>query len=240
MTHCQPDPHPVMVDVGVSLSRALQAHVQRRRARTRTVIGCCAAVIAVGVPVAAAVPGSDHPTAAQVAREHDQAVAATSDRAAPLPVLTHEQATRFAALTVAPSTTPKDFAEQVSTSILGAINALNPSLARSVGDSARTFLVPGREALCLWITDPTDGGGMRCATTERVAAGQLVGEMYGHGRSLRVGIVPDGVHKVTLSKRDGTTRQVPVVDNAWTSTERGLTSATIAVDGGSVIVPLTD
>lgn len=70
---------------------------------------------------------------------------------------------------------------------------------------------PPRDALCLYVTDPVDGGGVACQDFDGVRRGRLAG-----GMGTRIyGLVPDGVAAVVVHRLDGTEQRVPVAGNFY-------------------------
>lgn len=97
---------------------------------------------------------------------------------------------------------------------------LNPSLGRAVGSEGDAWLIPGEGEVCLWITDPVDGGGLGCATDAQADAGLLSLSLVGAGSNPSahiVGVVPDGVSTVNVSGQDANST-VTVRQDAWETT----------------------
>jgi hypothetical protein len=67
-----------------------------------------------------------------------------------------------------------------------------------------------RDALCLFHPDSAgDGGAKACFTTDEVTRGLATGSLGLHF----YGLVPDGVTRVTVRYRDGSSTTAPVLDN---------------------------
>jgi hypothetical protein len=124
----------------------------------------------------------------------------------------------------------------------------NPELARSVPaprsalSTGRIWVVPGDDAICLRVLDPSDGDGWVCATAADADSGQLIGALRSSpddtGPAFVHGLVPDGVDEVTVTGPDGSTTTLPVTDNVYATTLPA-TPATVTFtlsDGQEVLV----
>ena len=91
----------------------------------------------------------------------------------------------------------------------------NPSLARRTAPS--TWIVPADGYVCVANTTPGEGAlGFGCATPEDVEQGLLApADIDADGNGVLTGVLPDGVHEVTLVDEDGATRTVPVEHNTY-------------------------
>lgn len=91
---------------------------------------------------------------------------------------------------------------------------VNPQLARSVGASdfaRRGFLVPGQKVLCL-----VEGSGIiTCNATEAVALGQLTLSLDAGTGSELLGVVPDGIHSVSVTLASGRVESLAVTENGY-------------------------
>lgn len=113
---------------------------------------------------------------------------------------------------------------------------LNPGLARrartEVGD---VWVIPGNGFICLSL----DGGGGSANATDAEAATGVV--TWGSYRSLDQcivhGLVPDGVHEVTLMAINGDIQAVPVHENVYGAVLDGfLTSVRFTGPSGNVVL----
>ena len=116
----------------------------------------------------------------------------------------------------------------------------NPALSRRTGPGV--WLVPGDGFVCVANTTPDDGGmGLGCATPEDVDRGLLApSDVDANGNGVVTGVVPDGVDRVTLVDRDGSTRTAAVDRNTY----RAAIDAKIkevrftGADGGVRVLPM--
>jgi hypothetical protein len=130
----------------------------------------------------------------------------------------------FSVLSVAARPMPASIAKMVSRSRSARRYGLNTRLARPVGSEGDAWVIPGQGELCLWITDPVDGGGIGCATTSQAAAGELSISLLGGGADPSdhiVGLIPDGAGALSISDSEtGVVRQVSVssTGDSWEMT----------------------
>lgn len=103
---------------------------------------------------------------------------------------------------------------------------MNVEFARRVDVRGRgeAWLAPGDGAICLISTDPRqglpDGFTIKCKPTAQVATGALystwiAGENPETGRTIVLGVVPDGVRTVLVTDDDGSRRLVPARQNVY-------------------------
>lgn len=98
--------------------------------------------------------------------------------------------------------------------------APNPALARRLPQTnpytgTEPWLVPGDDALCLYVPD-TEGAAMTCNTLAEARAGGLHLVLTPPDKpAFVVGIVPDGVGSVQVTDEDGSSSEVRVAGNAY-------------------------
>jgi hypothetical protein len=156
-----------------------------------------------------------------------------SYRAAPISSLPANEAGAFRVLASASQGADTQLAGSIGFSgLLQAKFAPNPALARPllVGSplpGRRPWVIPGRDSLCLYLPD-AEGAGMTCATTAEATAGRLyLASITSDGTATVVGVVPNGVRTITVSRGGSAERAVPVVDNAFSFQTQGPTTMTI-------------
>jgi hypothetical protein len=91
----------------------------------------------------------------------------------------------------------------------------NPALSRRTAPGV--WIVPADGYVCVANSTPADGDlGLGCATPEDVDRGLLApSDVDAQGTGVLTGVVPDGVHQVTLTDRDGSTRTADVDRNTY-------------------------
>lgn len=86
---------------------------------------------------------------------------------------------------------------------------LDPGLAQSrdtPASSRPVWAVPGQDAICVQVKDPTDGWAGVCASTEAAAAGRLSGTLVSVDAARKdvvYGLAPDAVTSVTVDTAHG-------------------------------------
>jgi hypothetical protein len=98
--------------------------------------------------------------------------------------------------------------------------APNPSLAQPLPQTnpytnSNPWLVPGDDALCLYVPD-TEGAATTCNTLDEAKAGELHLVLTPFGSpAFVVGVVPDGVTSVEATRADGSVTQLAVSANSY-------------------------
>jgi hypothetical protein len=116
----------------------------------------------------------------------------------------------------------------------------NPALSRRTGPGV--WIVPGDGYVCVANTAPDDGGmGLGCATPDDVDRGLLApSDVDANGNGVVTGVVPDGVDRVTLVDRDGSTRSADVDRNTYRAAiDANLKEVRFTgADGGVRVLPM--
>jgi hypothetical protein len=163
-------------------------------------------------------------TAATAKAQLEASVAARLTSAPKTTVLSGAQQSNFAVLSANTSPIPATIAKFIARSRSAQHYGLNTTLARPIGSQGDAWVIPGQGELCLWITDPVDGGGIGCATTSQAIAGELSISLLSAGTSPTdhiVGLLPNGVTSLTLSDTttDATTHpSITAAPNSWETT----------------------
>lgn len=123
-----------------------------------------------------------------------------------------------------------------------AVTGKNVDLSRSVTSTAGTaWIIPGDNAVCIALPDPTEVVGVGCATTDYAAAYGSLATLYDPKRpsSKLVGLLlPDG-GSASVRYADGKTVALPRnADGAVLAQVSGAISITIDGPGGTRTVPL--
>lgn len=185
---------------------------------------------------------------ASVARSDDAPSAAdpaSSGRIAPIHQLTSDQSSDFAALSDSRGVMPemtKSLLEEPSVDIDR--YGLNLGLAAAVNTTVSgepIWIIPGRTGICLFITDPVDGGGISCTTNAQACAGQLSIAMKPgdgqKGETVLVGLVPNSVKTASVERGRGhSPTTAHVAANLWSVRGTDLDSVTIRVNGRDHVI----
>jgi hypothetical protein len=100
-------------------------------------------------------------------------------------------------------------------------DGFNIAQARKVADGS--WIAPGYGAICKVDADPNGlayGFGVSCADDDDAMDGRLVSTYFGEGKrggeTTIVGVVPNGVDQVTITRDDGGKQTADVIENAYT------------------------
>lgn len=117
---------------------------------------------------------------------------------------------------------PRDQWRSFRVGIIGRYG-LNPSLMRRARTNVgNVWVIPGNGMICLALAaspsaNSVEVGGWECNTTSSATAGRTVTwtSSRASGQTIVQGLVPDGVNKVTLTTKNGTSKTVAVADNVY-------------------------
>ncbi len=129
------------------------------------------------------------------------------------------------------ATLPSGIAASVATNGFVQTDVAN---ARFVSVGSGVWVVPGSNGACLVNNDAGTSTG--CLTLGGVDGGGLFQMDLSAGKPVSIlGLAPDGNSSVTLAFADGTTRDVPVVDNVYEATGAGMTTVTLDSTSGAQV-----
>jgi len=171
--------------------------------RGRLVLALAALVVLVGATIAGGtILSSPKPMTFIVSEKPSASVAAVPDE-----IATDYAIFRSQAADRPDASAPRD----------GAPRGVNPALARTVKVSfGEVTLVPGKDTLCLQLTD-MDGSSGTCQPLEKAKDGALLMTSRGDGqeRTEVVGAVPDSIDKVEAIEPDGSATPAHLDRNVW-------------------------
>ncbi len=202
-----------------------EGSLQLRRYAKRYLVGgiAGAAVIALMLANDPSSNAGQPPTHADQIRQLDAKIAASNVVSPPVTALGRDLGNTFRVLRASGPAMPASIVALMKHSQVAASYGVNVALARPIGSGHDAWVIPGNTGLCLWLTDPVDGGGVGCATTAQAAAGNLSISLVGGGAKPTahvVGLLPDGVSTATVatagSSSGGTA--VAVSGNGWETT----------------------
>jgi hypothetical protein len=217
-----------------------------------TLVSKRAGLLAIGVVAAALLLASmlrpnDSRATSAVPEWVKQSLALTPD-GVDRPAITQTSLAQRAAFSVLRRAAPTD--EGASATVASLVDpgsvmtrrfGLNMTLARSLplrGSGADAWVVPGDDALCLFVPDGKIGYGGTCGTTEEALAGRLLltieqHSVRGPGDSVRlIGLLPDGV--TANVEAESTTSSAPDATGVLDTTATDLRGVNLALPTGEV------
>lgn len=180
--------------------------------------------VLVGIAVILLLISSANGSSDDQTRKADANDLTTAVKVAPIESVSDQQNAAFSVLGTGSATMPastRKILENPSVDIDR--YGLNLNLAAGIGSPASDdpiWIIPGKDAVCLYITDPVDGGGTTCASTEDAIAGKLtIALRPGPGKAGKVamaGLVADGTDSAVLSSDKGSdSTELSIKDNLW-------------------------